>query len=462
MAYISKFRWIRNYRHINQQNRNLLNKPWMGGAVLLFCVAVALILANIPATEHIYHEIISADFSLNLHSKHDVFDVSFPRNMNIEKFVNDGLMVLFFFLVGLEIKREVLHGHLSNPKVAILPAIAAIGGMVVPAVVYALLNDTTPASNGWAIPTATDIAFAIGLISILGDKVPVSLKIFLTALAVVDDLGAILIIALFYGGAINWVLFSIAIAIMGLMYFMNRVGEKHFFYYAIMAFAIWTLFYYAGIHATMAGVVMALLVPSKPRYSKQYVFHKSQVLERELRDLVRSDEGTDEDEQYREKVHRIAQLANGGIDISHRFEKLLSPYVTFLIMPIFALVNAGVTVDMDGLNIFSTIGETGAVGLGIFFGLLVGKPLGIALFSYLAVKFKLAEISKDFSWPMLIAVACFGGIGFTMSIFVNNLAFEGLSDSYVNSGKIAILIGSFAAATLGVIMVQLFHKRRKL
>ncbi len=439
----------------------------MGGVILLVSVIIALILANLPATAEIYHKILSTDMSLAVQSKNKGVDILFPHGMTIETFINDGLMVVFFFGVGLEIKRELkAGGELASREKALLPAVAALGGMIAPAVIYASLNAGSPGLIGWGIPTATDIAFAIGIISLLGNRVPLSLKIFLTALAIVDDLGAILVIAFFYGGAIKMNYLMMAMMLMLFIYIINKLGENRGIWYAIPAVAIWTLFYYSGIHATLSGVIVALLIPSKPRYSKQYLIHKTENLDEQLHELLKDGYKLDEygehsEDKYRHKMREMYSLARGSIDMSHRVESVLSPYITFIIMPIFALANAGVVINLEYLNIFAHHPTDGYIGLGIFLGLLIGKPLGITLFSYIAVKLKIAQMPDGASWPMLMAVACFGGIGFTMSLFVDSLAFGGVNMAFVNQGKIAILLSSISASLLGIALVNIFHKKEK-
>ncbi|MFI3332810.1 MAG: Na+/H+ antiporter NhaA [Rikenellaceae bacterium] len=457
MRYISKFSWVRYRYQFGERSRHLLKEPWAGGVILVLCVIIALLLANLESTRHWYHAILSANLSFNITS-HDGLNVVFPQDLTVEKFINDGLMVIFFFGVGLEIKREVMSGQLSSFRRAILPVIAAIGGMVVPAIIYTLFNAGTPTAGGWGIPTATDIAFAIGIMSILGDRVPFSLKIFLTALAIADDLGAILVIAIFYGGTINWVCLLSAIALMLLIYFMGRLGERRLLYYLFPAIVVWSLFYYSGIHATLAGVLMAVLVPTKPRYSKLHLLRQADRLEA---NIVKAAKVGDHD-LYNNHLSELGHLSYGSIGMSHILESILSPYITFLILPIFALANAGVLINIDDLNIFADSLGGGSIGKGIFYGLVIGKPVGIFIASWLAIKFKLAEMPQEASWRMLFSVACLGGIGFTMSIFVDTLAFGAVSMHYVDQGKIAILFGSIASALLGVILINIFSRNKEL
>lgn len=454
---LSRFGFVKRRHILSQQGASFLQAPWAGGIVLIVCVIIAMLLANLPATSEIYHHLLHMELGLYVDGE------LFPRGMNIEKIVNDGLMVVFFFTVGLEIRREISDGELSTPKKAILPVVAAMGGMIVPALIYAAFNAGTDVANGWGIPMATDIAFAIGIMSLLGNRVPLSLKVFLTALAVADDLGAILVIALFYGETPNLMLLGIALLIMVGIYIMRRLGEFRMIAYLIPACVVWILFYYSGVHATISGVAMAMLIPTKPRYSRSYFLHKADIIERGLKNVDSIENENEAEEQRLYYLRRMTQISNGSQGMSHRVEHMLMPYVNFVIMPIFALANAGVYISSaEYFNIFEYSVELGSIGMGIFFGLVVGKPLGISLFSWLAVKLGIADKPAGASWLMLLAVACLGGIGFTMSIFVDNLAFDKAThQAFIDMGKIAILIASTVAALLGTVMISLESKHEK-
>ena len=383
--------------------------------------------------------------------------------MSVEKFINDILMVVFFFCVGLEIKREIVCGELSTVKKAMLPVIAAAGGMLFPALIYSCFNAGTAAGSGWGIPTATDIAFAIGIMSMLGDRVPVSLKIFLTALAIADDLGAILVVAFFYGGTINLTLLLISFGILFLVFLLNKAGVKRMIYYLIPAVAVWILFYYAGIHATMSGVVMAMMIPMKARYSRLY-FDRKTVHYQNMIEKFQDDSATPNHDQQ-VCLKGISNVASGSVGMSYRLEHALTPWVNFVIMPIFAIANAGVVIpDLSYLNFFQYSPELGSVGLGIFCGLLFGKPLGITLASWIAIKLKVGEMPSGATWKKLFAVACLGGIGFTMSIFVDTLSFGELAPEMTvhlrNLGKIAILAASLSAGILGSVLISIFGNKK--
>lgn len=455
----SKYNWVHCRYKMSERVHHFMDAPWAGGFVLLVSVVIAMLLANLPVTAEYYRGLLETDLSLRVVSPDGLIDWAFPQGMTVEKLINDGLMVIFFFSVGLEIKREIVNGQLSSVRRAILPVLAAAGGMIVPALVYTVFNAGTAGANGWGIPTATDIAFAVGILSMMGNRVPVSLKIFLTALAIADDLGAIIVIALFYGGTIQWGLLFLAILIMAGVWFISRMGETRPMYYLVPAFVIWGLFYYSGIHSTLSGVAMAMLIPMRPRYGKSYFFRKGwHYVTAVMR--AREDEAFPNDE-HRYYLRRMHELSSKSVGLSYRLEHALNPYVTFLIMPIFALANAGVEIpSVEYFNIFEHSPEIGSVGMGVFFGLLAGKPLGIFLASWIAVKSGLAVMPDRANWRMLFAVACLGGIGFTMSIFVDTLAFPAGSP-LIDRGKIAILMGSAAAAIAGSLLVILFSARRK-
>ena len=456
MSIFTKFGRVKRFHVMSQRGHNFLHAPWAGGIVLVICVIIAMLLANLPATAEFYHKMLHMKLGLWIDGE------LFPESMTVEKFVNDALMVIFFFTVGLEIRREMSHGQLSTPKKAILPIIAALGGMLCPALIYVCFNLGTESISGWGIPTATDIAFAIGIMSLLGDRVPISLKVFLTALAVADDLGAILVIALFYGQTPNLLLLGIAILIMVGIYFMRRMGEYRVAAYLIPACVVWILFYYSGVHATISGVAMAMLIPTTPRYSRSYYLHKADIIERGIKnaDCIEDENKAQEERTY--YFNRMKQISNGAESMSHRVEHLLMPYVNFLIMPIFALANAGVHIEsVEYFNIFEYSAELGSIGMGIFFGLVLGKPLGISLFSFMAIKLGVAECPAGATWKMLFAVACLGGIGFTMSIFVDNLAFDAATHlDLINKGKISILLASTAAAILGSLLIIILSKKQ--
>ena len=470
MALIPIYWWNKEVHSFKISQDSFRKQPWANGVILLGCVAIAMLLANLPFTKEIYHSFLHTEFTMHIASPDGAVDWVFPKGMTMETFINDILMVVFFFTVGLEIKREMVCGELSSFKKAILPVIAAFGGVLMPALIYTVVNHGTLASSGWGIPTATDIAFAVGILSILGDRVPISLKVFLTALAIADDLIAILVVALFYGGTINLPLLGIAIVVILFVAMMKRLGEKRIGFYMVPAILVWFLFYYSGIHATMTGVVMALLSPMEARYNKAKFHRRAKILYDGLLESEQVQTAEDfPNGPQRYYLRRLSSLTKKTIPPSYRLEHKLNPIVNFAIMPIFALANAGVEItDPSYFNVFKGIDPAlGSVGLGIFLGLLLGKPLGITLASWAAIRLKVGAMPSKASWPMLFAVACLGGIGFTMSIFVDTLSFAGegidpaVTQHLRDAGKIAILLGSLASGLLGSLLITIVAKLKK-
>ncbi len=465
MRLIPFYSWSKGVLHLNSTGRKLARHPWMQGLLLLICVALALLLANLPLTRDIYHEILKTNITIHLFTDDGVVDLLFPQDMNVEKLINDILMTVFFFTVGLEIKREVTHGELSSMKKAMLPMVAAFGGVLVPALIYTAVNAGTAASSGWGIPTATDIAFAVCILTLLGNRVPLSLKIFLTALAVADDLIAILVVAIFYGGKIRLSLLAIAGAIILLTLLFRRMGERRIFPYLASSFIVWALFYYSGIHATLSGVVMAFLIPAVPQYNKaQYMRKRSYYIAR-LDELDGASNEKFPNTPQKMCLMKLEGIAHGTMDMSYRVERAMLPWVNYLIMPLFALTNAGVEISSpEYFNIFSHDPQTGSVSMGIFLGLVVGKPIGITLFSFIATRLGIGEMPRDASWPMFFAVACLGGIGFTMSLFIDSLAFTDVAahtaETLRDMGKIAVLAASVCSAVLGSVLIGLLSARR--
>ena len=461
MALIPIHWWNKEVHNFKISQESFRKQPWANGVILLGCVAIAMLLANLPFTKELYHGFLHTELTIHVASPDGLVDWYFPHGMTMEKFINDILMVIFFFTVGLEIKREVVCGELSSFKKAILPVIAAFGGVVVPALIFTIVNHGTEAASGWGIPTATDIAFAVGILSILGDKVPISLKVFLTALAIADDLIAILVVALFYGGSINLPLLAIALVVIMFVFLEKKLGEKRISYYLVPAIVVWFLFYYSGIHATMTGVVIAMLIPMDARYNKAKFHRRAKILYEDLleSEKVHTGEAFPNGPQ-RHYLRHLSGLTKKTIPPSYRLEHKLNPVVNFFIMPIFALANAGVEItDISYFNVFQWDAVLGGVGMGIFLGLLLGKPIGITLASWIAIKLKVGAMPSKASWPMLFAVAILGGIGFTMSIFVDTLSFGGpeiapeVTQHLRDAGKIAVLLGSLAAGILGSLTI---------
>ncbi|MBQ2133895.1 MAG: Na+/H+ antiporter NhaA, partial [Bacteroidales bacterium] len=391
--------------------------------------------ANIPQLGFL-HELWDTNVGINIGS--------FSLEMSLELWINDFLMAIFFFVVGLEIKREMMVGELSSLKQASLPILAAVGGMVVPAIIYSAFNISDPESaSGWGIPMATDIAFALGVLSLLGKRVPLGLKVFLTALAIVDDLGAIIVLAIFYPThALHFDMLLYAAIVVLLLFILNRNKVNNPVLYLIPGLFLWYFIFQSGIHATIAGVILALTIPSKTvinevRFSvstKYWLDKFKQVSNSEVEVLANPEQ--------QHILHQMEKNVKNMSPLMHKFEAGLHPLVTFFIMPVFALANAGVALSGDLFAI-----PVPSVATGIFFGLLCGKPLGIFLFSLAAVKMRIAELPQGTNWKQIFALGIIAGIGFTMSIFIDGLAFS--NENLVNIGKAAILGTSLVAALAG-------------
>lgn len=398
------------------------------GIVLLICAATALVLANSP---------LSKDF-LNFWKTPINIEVGqFGIHSDLVHFViNDGLMALFFFVVGLEIKREVVAGELRDPKSALLPVLAALGGMLAPALLFLAFQHGTPGEPGWAVPMATDIAFVVGILALFGNRVPSSLKIMLLSLAIVDDLGAVLVIALVYTSKVSGMWLAVAGIGFGLILLLNLLGVRSVGVYTIIGCVIWLAVYKSGVHPTVAGVVLGMLTPTRPWLRQATLLSAVHAAEQRLQmDDV-------EDERDYPHLENLSVAAREAISPLHRLEHSLHPYVAFVIMPIFALANAGVVIDP------TVMGEltTWAVAL----GLLLGKPLGIMLFCGTAIKFGIAKMPDGVNWTSLFGAACLAGIGFTMALFINGLAFgDGEDTTLQTAGKLGVLTGSLLSAIVG-------------
>ncbi|PWN69351.1 Na+/H+ antiporter NhaA [Chryseobacterium phosphatilyticum] len=377
--------------------KNFFNNSQASGIILIFCVLVSLLIANSFAAEAFQHFL---DKEVGTH----LFGLEYPVSI----WINDGLMAVFFLLVGLEIKRELVEGELSSFKNASLPIFAAVGGMLVPAVIYSIFNSGTEYSNGWGIPMATDIAFSLAIISMLGKKIPNSIKIFLAALAIVDDLGAILVIAIFYTEQIHWTYLLLSFGVTALLFLLNFLKVTRIIFYIIPGVFLWYFLHHSGIHATIAGVLLAFSIPTN--------------------------------------------ASNVEISPLEKLEHTLHIPVSFLIMPIFALTNTNITFTTHMVS-----GVTSTLGMGIIGGLVLGKLIGINLFSIIAIKLKLSTLPQNSNWTQMIGVGLLAGIGFTMSIFIALLSFKGEIEIQ-DEAKFAILIASFIAAVLGFTILSISSK----
>ncbi len=421
--------------------KSFMKNQSSGGLVLLICTIIALICANVPALSGIQ----------NLWDTHvGISFGDFKIEMSFLHWINDALMAIFFFVVGLEIKREMLVGELSSPKKAALPIFAALGGMLVPALIYIIFNHGTPTSNGWGIPMATDIAFAVGVLSVLGKRCPTALKIFLLALAIVDDLGAIIVLAIFYPShELHFFYLLLAFAVFAILMVFNRTKVTNPFVYLIFGVVMWYFVYMSGIHATIAGVLLAITIPSKTTINELRFYVRGKHLLEQFKEAGNAEVEVFANPKQLEVIHDMNEKVDAINPLMHRFESFLSPIANFLIIPLFALANAGVAIDGSIVNAESVPPIT----LGIFFGLLLGKPIGITLFSWISVKAKIAELPKGTKWGQIFALGIIAGIGFTMSIFVDTLAFT--NEEFIKLGKATILVTSFTAAIIGLVAILL-------
>ena len=409
------------------------------GIVLLACVIVAIVWANSPFGSSYYD-------LWHLHIAVKLGDFTFDKPL--EYWINDGLMVIFFFVVGLEIKREVIAGELASPRRAMLPIMAAVGGMVVPAAIFLWFNWGEPGQRGWGIPMATDIAFTLGVMAILGSRVPTPIKVFLTALAIVDDIGAVLVIAIFYSSGISLLALGIAAVFVVLLIAANRLGIRSTLVYILLgACGLWPAFILSGVHPTVAGVIAAFTIPVRRRIDSAEFTNLSRIYIDEFAQASSEGESVLANEEQVSLMRSIERTALGAQSPLQRFENTLHPWTVFAIMPLFALANAGVAIDAD---LTSLVEEPLARGVAL--GLLVGKPLGIMLFSVVAVRLGLAALPSRVNWFHVLGAGCLAGIGFTMSLFIANLALGGTE--LLESAKMSILVGSLLASIVGWLVFQ--------
>lgn len=406
--------------------RDFIEADAAGGVVLVLATIVALIWANSPWSDT-YHQILDLHLEIDFGSLH-ILDES------VEHLINDGLMAIFFFVIGMEIKTELVTGELNNVRAATLPTVAALGGMIVPAGLYFLLNTSSPESAGWGIPMATDIAFALGIMSLLGNRVPSALKLFLLALAIVDDVGAIAVIAIFYTSEINiaWGLAAIGLLIVIVVLKQMRVWYTPV--YVILGTVIWYAVLESGVHATIAGVALGLLAPATPLQTKI----KPEMVVGNFVDPNHINPAT---------ARRANMYVRESVSVADRLQTLIHPFTSFVILPLFALANAGIALSGDSVS----AATTSTVTLGIIVGLLVGKTGGIALFSFVAVKAGICELPRGVTWPQVVAMSLLAGIGFTVALFITGLAFEGAELELLDTqARMGILFASLIASVVGL------------
>ncbi len=402
------------------------------GIILLVTAVIALVWANSPwasTYEHLLHTPISLGFG----------EHAFTQTIHF--WINDILMVVFFFVVGLEVRRELFEGELSTPRRAALPVAAALGGILVPAAIYLSINAGSPAIDGWGVPMATDIAFAIGVLALLGPRVPVALRVLLLALAIIDDIGAILVIALFYSSGIALIGFAIAGIGIAVVIVMQRVGVRNSFLYVAPGILVWAGILHAGIHPTIAGVILGLLTPVRSWFGHEGFMAETDRALHSLRSKAASEE---DPRELLPDLERINLARREAVPPVTRIEAALHPWVAFGIMPLFALANAGVSLGGLGDELSGAAG----IALGVGLGLVVGKPLGIVVFSWVAVRSGLASLPRGVSWAGVLVVGCVAGIGFTMALFIGARAFS--DPSMLAIAKIAVLVASAIAGAVGL------------
>lgn len=394
--------------HIFSPLEDFLKRSTSQGVILIIVTILAVLLANSPLAEP-YHKLLHIPIGLSVGA--------FELKESLLHWINDGLMAIFFLLIGLEIKREVLIGELSNIRAALLPIAAAVGGAVLPALIYVIINLQGGNMQGWGIPMATDIAFALGILALLGSRVPIGLKVFVTAAAIIDDLIAVLVIALFYSSGINLTALAIGFAILGVLVIANMIGVRSLAVYLGLGILVWFAFLESGVHATIAGVLVALTIPSR----------KHEVERTALIEL----------EHTSEKAQSPLQ----------KLEHALHGLSAFVIMPIFAFANAGVEVSFDKLT-----ENMMPISLGIVMALVIGKPVGIVTATWLMQRAQFASLPNEVTWPQMIGAACLGGVGFTMSLFIASLAFT--DPATIDAAKIGILVASVLAGVIGYVLIR--------
>ena len=413
-----------------------------GGVVLIIATVIALVAANSPLADG-YHHLLETPLSIGV-GDHTL-------NHSLHFWINDGLMVIFFFMIGLEIKREALVGELASIRQAALPIAGALGGMIAPALIFTALNAGGAAGRGWGIPMATDIAFALGILSLLGDRVPIALKVFLAALAIADDLGAVLVIAIFYTGTIALAPLAIAGAGLLLALGFNRLGVRSPIPYSIVGVIIWVAFIQSGVHPTIAGVLLGFTIPVRQIYdSDRWLASVQEAIGRYRAAIGQA--GLDDREEMSQRqaaVHDIENASEKALSPLVRLEHGLQPWVAFAIMPLFALANAGVPISGESLG--SAFGS--GITWGIVLGLFIGKQLGIFGFAWLAIRAGLAAKPTGTSWSALYGAAILGGIGFTMSLFVTELAYAPHPE-FAADAKVGILVASIVAGAVGYLVLK--------
>lgn len=419
-----------------------IHLEYTSGIVLLLSVIAAIVWANSAAGES-YHQVWDTHLSVGLGQ--------YIFNQPLHIWINDGLMAIFFFVIGLELKREFMDGELSSIKKASLPMMAALGGMIVPALIYFFINKGSSSEHGWGIPMATDIAFALALLSMAGKHIPGSVKVFLSALAVADDLGAVLVIAFFYSTDLHFIPLALAGLFLILMTIGNRMGIRSTAFYLFMGLVVWMGFLLSGVHATIAGVLVAFTIPASTKINEFFYAEKLKKLAGDF-ELETPNSSTLTTAKQHQTIEQVKSLSMAAETPLQKIEYALHPWVAFVIMPLFALANSGMIIGSD---FFSAL--INPVSIGVTTGLIVGKFTGILLFTWLLVRFKIAQLPEQANWGHITGVALLAGVGFTMSLFISNLAFT--DEAMINQAKYGILLASILAGILGTVVLKKNFKK---
>ena len=427
-------------RAVRAPVQTFIHTEEIGAIVLLVAAASALGWANSPWSDS-YFDFWRIDIAFDIH----IFAIS----QSLEHLVNEGLMAVFFFVVGLEIKRELLHGELSSRKKAALPVVAAAGGMAIPALIYLLFNSSGDGVVGWGVPMATDIAFALSILALLGRRIPPELRVFLLGLAVVDDLGAIAIIATFYTETINWTNLGLGIAMFVVIAGFMRMGARSLGFYLILCIVMWQFFLESGVHATLVGVLVAAIIPSEPYLRRREYADAVDELLHDFRLAM----ANDDEEKAQTIVEQIETLSRGTEGPMERLESMVHPWVSFVVLPVFALANAGIVFTPE------TLSEAWAspITLGVVVALLAGNPLGILGMAWLAVRLRVGQLPSAVTWRHVLGAGFLAGIGFTVAIFISGIAFD--DPALVGQAKMGIFAASLMAGIIGYLLLRLAGTR---
>ena len=439
--------WEKAFDSVLTPLDDFIHRQTTSGILLMLCAVLAIYIANSPWSEA-YHHILAIPFTIGI--------PGFQLSKTLHHWINDGLMAIFFFVIGLELKREILVGELANIKLAMLPIIAAVGGMLVPVLIYISINQEGTALNGWGVPMATDIAFALGALALLGNRIPKNLLTFLIALAIVDDLGAVLVIALFYTETINTIALTVAAILMVVLISCNLGGIRRSSPYIFLGTALWIAMLQSGVHATLAGIFLAFTIPMRPKYNPSSFLSRINEMIEHIKRSYKKDENIVTNDELRSRVRALGDgvlLVQAPAQIMER--KMHIPTAYFII-PIFSLANAGIPIDWTSLD--NVI--THPVSIGITAGLVVGKLIGIAGFSWLAVKLGVTSLPHGLNFKHIVGAALMGGIGFTMSIFIAELGFAHSAEELLMA-KTGILLASVLAGVSGFIWLFLTAENRK-